>query len=119
MTRAHVGGAVMHAERPLRVPVGPDAERWQTFPPDSRADRVRLSGPVPDALMEAGRAWPATSHPDQGEQLLAAHPEAAGRTLLVGDPCFDEPAASAVLRPAYRSALTECARPRLPVSRPT
>nr|WP_052498990.1 hypothetical protein [Streptomyces vietnamensis] len=103
---------VLTASENVDVPEGtcpvlvlPHGIGFQKYVPDSRADRVRLSGLVPDALLEAGRAWLATSHPDQGEQLLAAHPKAAGRTLLVGDPCFDELAASAVLRPAYRSAL--------------
>ncbi|MFJ7129072.1 hypothetical protein [Streptomyces sp. NPDC098101] len=103
---------VLTASENVDVPEGtcpvlvlPHGIGFQKYVPDSRADRVRLSGLVPDALLEAGRAWLATSHPDQDEQLLAAHPKAAGRTLLVGDPCFDELAASAALRPAYRSAL--------------
>ncbi|MFC7975431.1 hypothetical protein ACFUT3_09345 [Streptomyces cinereoruber] len=87
------------------VLVLPHGVGFQKYVPDSRADRVRLSGLVPDALLEAGRAWLATSHPDQDEQLLAAHPKAASRTLLVGDPCFDELAASVPLRPAHRAAL--------------
>ncbi len=103
---------VLTASENVDVPEGtcpvlvlPHGIGFQKYVPDSRADRVRLSGLVPDALLEAGRAWLATSHPDQDEQVLAAHPKAAGRTLLVGDPCFDELAASAALRPAYRSAL--------------
>ncbi|MFJ4338837.1 hypothetical protein [Streptomyces sp. NPDC088915] len=103
---------VLTASENVDVPEGtcpvlvlPHGIGFQKYVPDSRADRVRLSGLVPDALLEAGRAWLATSHPDQDEQLLAAHPKAAGRTLLVGDPCFDELAASASLRPAHRAAL--------------
>ncbi|MCX5389232.1 hypothetical protein [Streptomyces sp. NBC_00094] len=103
---------VLTASENVDVPAGvcpvlvlPHGIGFQKYVPDSRADRVRLSGLVPDALLEAGRAWLATSHPDQAEQLVAAHPKAAGRTLLVGDPCFDELAASAGRRPAYRSAL--------------
>ncbi len=110
--RRRLPDLVLTASENVDVPEGtcpvlvlPHGIGFQKYVPDSRADRVRLSGLVPDALLEAGRAWLATSHPDQDEQLLAAHPKAAGRTLLVGDPCFDELAASAALRPAHRAAL--------------
>ncbi|WP_053727350.1 hypothetical protein [Streptomyces sp. WM6378] len=72
------------------VLVLPHGVGFQKLVPDSRSARERLSGLVPDALLEAGRAWLAVSHPEQEEQLLAAHPKTAGRTLPVGDPCFDE-----------------------------
>ncbi|MEF9881451.1 hypothetical protein [Streptomyces sp. P9-A4] len=113
---------VLTASENIDVPEGaypvlvlPHGIGFQKYVPDSRADRVRLSGLVPDALLAAGRAWLATSHPDQREQLLSAHPEAAGRTLLVGDPCFDELMASAPLRSAYRAALGVGAGQRLVV----
>ncbi|KQX49717.1 MULTISPECIES: hypothetical protein [unclassified Streptomyces] len=113
---------VLTASENIDVPEGaypvlvlPHGIGFQKYVPDSRADRVRLSGLVPDALLAAGRAWLATSHPDQRTQLLAAHPEAAGRTLLLGDPCFDELTASAPLRPAYRAALGVGAGQRLVV----
>lgn len=73
--------------------------------PDSRAPRSRLSGVVPDRLLESGRAWLAISHPGQEDQLLATHPMATGRTLLVGDPCFDELLVSLDQAGAYRAAL--------------
>ncbi|WP_405644397.1 hypothetical protein [Streptomyces sp. NBC_00019] len=83
----------------------PHGVGFQKLVPDSRGPRERLSGVVPDALLESGRAWLAISHPSQEEQLLATHPKAAGRTLLVGDPCFDELTASRAMRAAYREAL--------------
>ncbi|MET9773188.1 hypothetical protein ABZ023_02845 [Streptomyces sp. NPDC006367] len=73
--------------------------------PDSRSPRHRLSGVVPDSLLEAGRAWLAVSHPAQEEQLLHTHPKAAGHTLLVGDPSFDELRAGLRRAASYRSAL--------------
>ncbi|MFB7513667.1 hypothetical protein [Streptomyces sp. NPDC056144] len=113
---------VLTASGNVDVPTGtcpvlvlPHGIGFQKFVPDSRTDRVRLSGLVPDALLDAGRAWLATSHPDQTEQLLAAHPKAAGRTLLVGDPCFDELVASAARREEYRAALGVGAGRRLVV----
>ncbi|MEU7639963.1 CDP-glycerol glycerophosphotransferase family protein [Streptomyces sp. NPDC039016] len=73
--------------------------------PDSRSDRDRLAGVVPDALLHSGRAWLAISHPDQAAQLAAAHPATAGRTLLVGDPCHDALLDGRALRTTYRTAL--------------
>ncbi|CCB74898.1 hypothetical protein [Streptantibioticus cattleyicolor] len=87
------------------VLVLPHGVGFQKRVPDSRAPRTRLSGMVPDALLEAGRAWLAVSHPDQEEQLLATHPKVSGRTLLVGDPCFDQLAAALPDAEAYRRAL--------------
>ncbi|GGP32116.1 hypothetical protein [Streptomyces melanogenes] len=103
---------IVSASENIDVPDGdcpvlvlPHGIGFQKFVPDSRAPRTRLSGVVPDALLEAGRAWLAVSHPDQEAQLLASHPKTAGRTLLVGDPCFDELVVSARHRDAYRAAL--------------
>ncbi|MFC0844827.1 hypothetical protein ACFH04_14070 [Streptomyces noboritoensis] len=103
---------IVSASENIDVPDGdcpvlvlPHGIGFQKFVPDSRAPRTRLSGVVPDALLEAGRAWLAVSHPDQEAQLLASHPKTAGRTLLVGDPCFDELVVSARHRDAYRKAL--------------
>ncbi|WP_327309331.1 hypothetical protein OG730_18950 [Streptomyces sp. NBC_01298] len=103
---------ILSASENIEVPAGdcpvlvlPHGVGFQKLVPDSRADRVRLSGLVPDALLEAGRAWLAVSHPGQEEQLLAAHPKTAGHTLLVGDPCFDELLAGQARRPAHRRAL--------------
>ncbi|MEU5703451.1 hypothetical protein [Streptomyces aurantiacus] len=76
------------------VLVLPHGIGFQKRVPDSRASGTRLSGAVPDSVLETGRAWIAVSHPDQEEQLLAAYPKADGRTLLIGDPCFDELSAS-------------------------
>ncbi|MFM9449275.1 hypothetical protein [Streptomyces acidiscabies] len=76
------------------VLVLPHGIGFQKRVPDSRASGTRLSGAVADSLLETGRAWIAVSHPDQEKQLLAAHPKADGRTLLIGDPCFDELSAS-------------------------
>ncbi|WP_046497189.1 hypothetical protein [Streptomyces odonnellii] len=87
------------------VLVLPHGVGFQKLVPDSRSSRTRLSGVVPDALLEAGRAWLAISHPDQEEQLLTTHPKAAGHTLLVGDPVFDRLAASLPLAGSYRRAL--------------
>ncbi|GAB2894791.1 hypothetical protein [Streptomyces mayteni] len=87
------------------VLVLPHGVGFQKLVPDSRSAHHRLSGVVSDALLESGRAWLAVSHPAQEAQLLAAHPKTAGRTLLVGDPCFDELAASRPRRRAYRQSL--------------
>ncbi|MFB6567737.1 CDP-glycerol glycerophosphotransferase family protein [Streptomyces noursei] len=73
--------------------------------PDARSDRDRLAGVVPDALLRSGRARLAISHPDQAAQLAAAHPATAGRTLLVGDPCYDALLGGRALRATYRAAL--------------
>ncbi|WP_330462036.1 hypothetical protein OIB37_31125 [Streptomyces sp. NBC_00820] len=103
---------ILSASENIDVPEGdcpvlvlPHGVGFQKRVPDSRSSRERLSGVVPDSLLESGRAWLAVSHPAQEEQLLATHPKAAGRTLLVGDPCFDELIASRTRRKAYRQAL--------------
>lgn len=103
---------ILSASENVDVPEGdcpvlvlPHGVGFQKFVPDSRSARERLSGVVPDSLLESGRAWLAVSHPAQEEQLLATHPKASGRTLLVGDPCFDELIGSRARRKAYREAL--------------
>lgn len=103
---------IVSASENIEVPDGdcpvlvlPHGIGFQKFVPDSRSARERLSGLVPDPLLEAGRAWLAVSHPGQEEQLLAAHPKASGHTLLVGDPCFDELRAGVDDAEAYRRAL--------------
>ncbi|MEV8017325.1 hypothetical protein AB0O76_13455 [Streptomyces sp. NPDC086554] len=103
---------IVSASENIDVPDGacpvlvlPHGIGFQKFVPDSRSARDRLSGVVPDKLLEAGRAWLALSHPAQEEQLVAAHPKAAGRTLLVGDPVYDELRAGAGRAAAYRRAL--------------
>ncbi|MEW2168150.1 hypothetical protein AB0912_34950 [Streptomyces sp. NPDC007084] len=103
---------ILSASENIEVPEGdcpvlvlPHGVGFQKLVPDSRSEHERLSGVVPDSLLESGRAWLAVSHPAQEEQLLATHPKAAGRTLLVGDPCFDELAGSRPRRRAYREAL--------------
>ncbi|MGI5350974.1 hypothetical protein ACQEU8_22755 [Streptomyces sp. CA-250714] len=68
----------------------PHGVGFQKFVPDSRSSRTRLSGAVQDELLDAQRAWLAISHPSQRDQLHASNPQAAERTVLVGDPCFDE-----------------------------
>jgi hypothetical protein len=87
------------------VLVLPHGIGFQKYVPDARRQATRLSGVVPDALLESGRAWLALSHPEQREQLLASHPKADGRTLLVGDPCFDELSRSLPYADGYRRAL--------------
>lgn len=103
---------ILTASENIDVPPGdcpvlvlPHGVGFQKLVPDSRSERTRLSGVVPDSLLETGRAWLAVSHPDQEQQLLATHPKAAGRTLLIGDPCFDELSVSLPRAPAYRRAL--------------
>ncbi|MGP2438483.1 hypothetical protein [Streptomyces sp. JW3] len=103
---------ILSASENIDVPEGdcpvlvlPHGIGFQKLVPDSRSPRERLSGAVPDSLLESGRAWLAVSHPAQEEQLLAVHPKAAGHTLLVGDPCYDELVASRPHRAAYRAAL--------------
>ncbi|MFJ6015444.1 hypothetical protein [Streptomyces sp. NPDC092952] len=103
---------IVSASENIDVPDGdcpvlvlPHGIGFQKHVPDSRARRSRLSGVVPDRLLESGRAWLAISHPGQEEQLLATHPKAAGRTLLIGDPAFDEMLVSLDRAAAYRAAL--------------
>ncbi|MEV0277757.1 hypothetical protein AB0I22_15450 [Streptomyces sp. NPDC050610] len=103
---------IVSASENIDVPAGdcpvlvlPHGVGFQKLVPDSRSARSRLSGMVPDALLEAGRAWLAVSHPEQEEQLAAAHPKTAGRTLLVGDPCFDQLLRGLPRRSEHRRAL--------------
>ncbi|MYX12006.1 hypothetical protein GTY67_00995 [Streptomyces sp. SID8374] len=103
---------ILTASENIDVPDGhcpvlvlPHGIGFQKQVPDSRAPGVRLSGVVPDSLLESGRAWLAISHPGQEDQLLSSHPKAAGRTLLVGDPCYDELLGSADRAGSYRRAL--------------
>ncbi|WKX68956.1 CDP-glycerol glycerophosphotransferase family protein [Streptomyces sp. XD-27] len=103
---------VMSASENIDVPDGeypvlvlPHGVGFHKSVPDSRSHRERLSGVVSDALLESGRAWMTVSHPDQADQLARAHPKAAGRTLLVGDPCHDQLLASLDRRDGYRRAL--------------
>ncbi|WP_241741084.1 hypothetical protein [Streptomyces sp. L2] len=103
---------LLTASENLEIPDGdhpvlvlPHGVGFQKRVPDSRGPHDRLSGLVPDALLESGRAWLAVSHPDQERQLLAAHPKTAGRTLLLGDPCFDDLLAGRAHRRSYREAL--------------
>jgi hypothetical protein len=87
------------------VLVLPHGVGFHKYVPDSRGPGRRLSGMVPDRLLESGRAWLAVSHPDQEAQLAAAHPRTAGRTLPIGDPCYDELLVSLPRSAAYRQAL--------------
>ncbi|MEW1720279.1 hypothetical protein [Streptomyces sp. NPDC093109] len=103
---------ILSASENIDVPDGdcpvlvlPHGIGFQKLVPDSRAHRTRLSGVVPDSLLETGRAWLAVSHPDQEAQLLATHPKTSGRTLLIGDPCFDELSTSLPHAASYRQAL--------------
>ncbi|MFE7120721.1 hypothetical protein ACFU99_35345, partial [Streptomyces sp. NPDC057654] len=103
---------IVSASENIDVPAGdcpvlvlPHGIGFQKLVPDSRSPRSRLSGMVPDTLLEAGRAWLAVSHPEQEEQLAAAHPKTAGRTLLVGDPCFDQLLRGLPRRDEHRRAL--------------
>ncbi|WP_241756771.1 hypothetical protein [Streptomyces sp. WAC00263] len=111
---------ILSASENIDVPEGdcpvlvlPHGVGFQKLVPDSRSSADRLSGVVPDALLETGRAWLTVSHPAQEEQLLATHPKAAGRTLVVGDPCFDELVGSRPRRKAYRDALAVAEHQRL------
>ncbi|WP_069812669.1 hypothetical protein [Streptomyces sp. TP-A0874] len=103
---------ILTASENIAVPEGecpvlvlPHGIGFQKLVPDSRAERTRVSGIVPEPLLESGRAWLAVSHPSQEEQLLATHPKATGRTLLIGDPCFDELRVSLPSAPSYGRAL--------------
>ncbi|MFJ2626897.1 CDP-glycerol glycerophosphotransferase family protein [Streptomyces sp. NPDC087532] len=103
---------LVSASENISVPVGdypvlvlPHGVGFHKLVPDSSGAGTRLSGLVPQDLLTARRAWLAVSHPDQAAQLSAAHPDTVGRTVLVGDPCFDRLRASARWRERYRSAL--------------
>ncbi|MBC9729385.1 hypothetical protein [Streptomyces sp. TRM68367] len=113
---------ILSASENIDVPEGdcpvlvlPHGIGFQKLVPDSRSAGVRLSGVVSDALLESGRAWLAVSHPAQEEQLLATHPKTSGRTLLVGDPCFDELIAARSWQREYREALGVAEHQRLVV----
>ncbi|KNB54440.1 hypothetical protein [Streptomyces caatingaensis] len=104
--------AILTASENVDVPDGdcpvlvlPHGIGFQKLVPDSRSAGTRLSGVVPDALLASGRAWLAVSHPDQEKQLLTAHPETSGRTLLIGDPCLDDLARGLPEAAAHRRAL--------------
>ncbi|MDK0520445.1 hypothetical protein [Streptomyces sp. ML-6] len=103
---------LISASENIKVPPGdypvlvlPHGVGFHKQVPDSAGPGTRLSGLVHDDLLTARRAWLAVSHPDQEAQLAAAHPGAAGRTVLVGDPCLDRLRASVRWRERYRSAL--------------
>ncbi|MER5542745.1 hypothetical protein ABT072_09900 [Streptomyces sp. NPDC002589] len=110
---AHISAdLILTASENVDIPEGdcpvlvlPHGVGFQKRVPDARGPQDRLSGLVPDALLESGRAWLAVSHPDQERQLLAAHPKTAGRTLLLGDPCYDELLTGRTHRDTYRQAL--------------
>ncbi|NGO68952.1 hypothetical protein [Streptomyces boncukensis] len=87
------------------VLVLPHGVGFQKFVPDSRSPGTRLSGVVGDRLLKSGRAWLTISHPHQHRQLQESHPEAAERTVLVGDPCFDELRAGLGQAARFRRAL--------------
>ncbi|MCK7622018.1 CDP-glycerol glycerophosphotransferase family protein [Streptomyces sp. RS10V-4] len=93
------------ADHDCPVLVLPHGAGFHKTVPDSRSDRDRLAGLVPDALLRTGRVWFTISHPDQAAQLAAAHPATAGRTLLIGDPCYDALLDGRNLRDRYRRAL--------------
>ncbi|MDH6577703.1 hypothetical protein [Kitasatospora sp. MAP5-34] len=101
---------ILSASENLDLPDGdcpvlvlPHGIGFQKLVPDSRSTRTRLSGVVPERLLKRTRL--AISHPDQEAQLIEAHPEAAGCTELVGDPCYDRLIASLPQRAAYLRAL--------------
>lgn len=123
---AELGGIgadlILTASENLELPDGdcpvlvlPHGIGFQKYVPDARGPGVRLSGMVPDRLLESGRAWLAVSHPDQEKQLALSHPESAGRTLLIGDPCYDELLGSLPRAAAYRQALGVAVERRLVV----
>lgn len=85
------------------VLVLPHGVGFQKLVPDSRSTGSRLSGMVSERLLKRARL--AVSHPDQAAQLLAAHPETEGRTVLIGDPCYDRLVASVPQRDTYLRAL--------------
>ncbi|WP_084735784.1 hypothetical protein [Actinophytocola xinjiangensis] len=66
---------------------------------------------LPDAsALRTGRVHIVLSHPDQEAQLRATCPEAAGATLVTGDPTFDRLVASLPLRAHYRRLLDTTGR---------
>ncbi|MEU6438872.1 hypothetical protein [Streptomyces sp. NPDC047046] len=104
---------ILSASENIEVPAGdcpvlvlPHGVGFQKLVPDARAPGRRLSGLVPDALLASGRAWLTVSHPDQAAQLHAAHPGTTGRTLLVGDPSYDELRRNLPHAAHYRRILT-------------
>ncbi|WP_406439163.1 hypothetical protein [Streptomyces sp. NBC_01613] len=113
---------VVTASENIEVPEGdcpvlvlPHGVGFHKQVPDSRGTGARLSGVVSDTLLKTGRVWQAVSHPAQEAELLSVQPEAAGRTVLVGDPCLDELEGSRPRRQAYRAALGVAESQRLVV----
>lgn len=86
----------------LVLPHGVGFQKWV---PDSENPGTRLSGLARDSLLAARRAWLTVSHPQQARQAEEASPSTAGRTVLVGDPCFDRLTASSRWRERYRERL--------------
>ncbi|MCZ0990700.1 hypothetical protein O1M54_43265 [Streptomyces diastatochromogenes] len=109
---AHVkADLVLTASENVELPEGdcpvlvlPHGVGFQKRVPDARGPHDRLSGLVPDALLESGRAWLAVSHPDQ-ERQPRRPPEDRGPHPPAGRPCFDELLAGRPRRHAYREAL--------------
>src|SRR5690606_15918006 len=73
--------------------------------PDSRGTDERLAGMVPESLLRTDHVRLAISHPEQEAQLADAQPYTRGRTVLIGDPCYDGLLNGAPLRDEYRRAL--------------
>ncbi|MQY23423.1 hypothetical protein [Nocardia macrotermitis] len=70
-----------------------------------RGKELRIAGIPPRKALRTRDITIALSHPGQREELLAAVPETAGRTVHIGDPTFEQMLASVDLRDDYREAL--------------
>lgn len=92
---------------PISAPVVvvPHGIGFHRYVPDSDSPGTRLSGVVPAGRLRGTDTWMTVSHPSQRDQLLAEHPEAAGRCVVVGDLAYDRMVASLPLRDLYRRAL--------------
>jgi hypothetical protein len=93
--------------RPLGAPVVviPHGIGFHKYVPDSGSLDARVSGVVPESRLRDGHVIMTAAHPDQRDQLAATHPEAARRTVIVGDPTYDRIRACLSLRDQYRRAL--------------
>ncbi|WP_328605549.1 hypothetical protein OG943_36970 [Amycolatopsis sp. NBC_00345] len=92
-----------HIDGPVLVL--PHGVGFHKYVPDSSTSGMRISGLVPEHALRTGRVLMAVSHSNQENQLLAASPAAAGRTVVIGDPQFEQLLASAGHREHYRRVL--------------
>ena len=71
----------------------------------SDGSAARVAGLPTAAALRTGRLRLTLTHPDQDAQLRALRPQAAGHTVVTGDPVLDQLGASMPLRQHYQDML--------------